>query len=206
MLMHLSVFFIFLMSLSIHESAHATASYFSGDSTAFLEGRISLNPLKHIDIFGTIILPLTLLTLSFITHGVVPVFGYAKPVPIDMEKLKHSRIKIALVALAGPLANLFTAFIAVIIITHLQAKTVFYTFCEYIFLVNIILASFNLLPLPPLDGSKILEVILPGKVRFYMEKFSWIFFIILILLLQTGFLKNMVESVSSLLIKIVRDF
>lgn len=201
MLMHLSIFLIFLMSLSVHEFSHATASYFLGDSTAFLEGRISLNPLKHIDIFGTIILPLTLLSLSFITHGIVPVFGYAKPVPIDIQKLSNSRIKVALVALAGPLSNLLIAFITVIILINLKTKATFYNLCEFVFIVNIILASFNLLPIPPLDGSKILEAVLPGKVRFYMEKFSWIFFIVLIILLQTGFLNQVVKFISSLLIQ-----
>ena len=172
-----------LFAITLHEAAHAYAAKHFGDLTAYAQGRMSLNPVKHIDLFGTILIPLALALLKspFI-------FGYAKPVPVDFSRLRNPKRDMAWVALAGPAANLIMALMWMIAFYSLDAATVDE---EYFFLVakagvfiNLVLFAFNLFPLPPLDGGRIMTSILPLR---YAVKFARIepygFFIVLALMM-----------------------
>ena len=168
-----------IFAITLHEAAHAYAAKHFGDLTAYAQGRMSLNPVKHIDLFGTILIPLVLALLKspFI-------FGYAKPVPVDFSRLRNPKRHMAWVALAGPVANLIMALIWMVVFYSLDAAAVDE---EYFFLVakagvfiNLVLFAFNLFPLPPLDGGRIMTSILPLR---YAIKFARIepygFFIVL---------------------------
>ncbi len=159
----------FIPAIVVHEVAHGFAAYKLGDPTAKAAGRLSLNPLKHIDPFGTVILPLLLMILHW------PIFGYAKPVPYNPTYFKDPRRGDAITGLAGPLANLCMAAIAAIIM-HLLASTLsinvlfsgflFYVYAMFLplfILINLYLMFFNLLPIPPLDGSSIIALFIPEK-------------------------------------------
>lgn len=172
-----------LFAITLHEAAHAYAAKHFGDLTAYAQGRMSLNPVKHIDLFGTILIPLVLALLKspFI-------FGYARPVPVDFSRLRNPKRHMAWVALAGPLANLIMALLWMILFYVLDAAAVDE---EYFFLVakagvfiNLVLFAFNLFPLPPLDGGRIMTSILPMR---YAIKFARIepygFFIVLALMM-----------------------
>lgn len=152
----LAVIAVFV-SLIIHEMAHGYMALRLGDDTAKNQGRLSFNPLHHIDLFGTIILPLL---LFFSKIGFV--FGWAKPVTINYEKMKGNKRRIVLVASAGVLANIGLALISavllkiMILLPHFYLGGILAMFCFQMIFINLILAVFNLLPIPPLDGSKIL--------------------------------------------------
>ena len=156
-----------IIGIVMHESAHALAAYLLGDKTARSRGRVSLNPLAHIDPFGTVLLPLLMLAAGG------PVFAFAKPVPVYLNNLKHPKRDELLVALAGPLSNVLLALIGALIGHFLMPVLVLQVpmgFLYYLFsffmtfiVVNLSLAFFNLIPLPPLDGSSILVPFLKGK-------------------------------------------
>ena len=152
---------ILIFSVIIHEVSHGAMALAFGDRTAEYDGRLTLNPLKHIDIFGSIILPL----LLFFSHAGFMI-GWAKPVSYNPYNLKHARIAEPLVAFAGPLSNILIAIIFGLLIRFLpvsgdQMVNLILIF-SYIVLINISLAIFNLIPIPPLDGSKILFSFLPA--------------------------------------------
>lgn len=153
-----------------------------GDPTASKQGRLTLNPLKHLDPIGSIVVPL-ITSLSGFT------FGWAKPVPYNPYNLKNMRLGEFLISLAGPLSNLILAIVFGLIIRFTmngQVTSPFILICSYIVVINIVLAIFNLIPLPPLDGSKILFSILPhqyGKFRLFLEKYSVIFVLIVVFFL-----------------------
>lgn len=156
-----------IVGIVIHESAHALAAYVLGDKTARSRGRVSLNPLAHIDPFGTVLLPLLMLAAGG------PVFAFAKPVPVYLNNLKHPKRDELLVALAGPLSNVLLALagplIGYILLPLLAGQAamslLYYLFSFFMtfIVVNLSLAFFNLIPLPPLDGSSILVPFLKGK-------------------------------------------
>ncbi len=143
----------FALSVSVHEASHALSAYLLGDPTAKYEGRISLNPLKHLDISGLLFL--------LIVH-----FGWAKPVPINPKNFSHPRLDMALVAAAGPLSNILLA-ILTRYIWHFTVDMSLWVneLMSVMFLINIFLAVFNLLPIFPLDGEKILRLFIPQKFR-----------------------------------------
>ncbi len=177
------------MSVVVHEFAHGYVAYLYGDQTAQLQGRLTLNPIKHLDLFGSIILPLIL-----VISGAGFVLGWARPVPYNPNNLRNRRTATILVSIAGVAANLFLATFFGLII-HFAPVLGFPAFDPFaiqpmykiltsIVLVNIVLAIFNLIPIPPLDGSKILFEVLPArfaKVQAFLEQwgmFVLLFFII----------------------------
>jgi len=175
-------FFVIIPSAIIHEYAHAWAADQLGDPTAKQAGRLTLNPLAHIDIWGTILMPILLFLLS----GGKFLFAYAKPVPFNPYNLRNQKHDSGLVALAGPLANLIIALIFGLIIRFSATTSLISLFCIIVY-ANILLAIFNLLPIPPLDGSRILFAFLPSRFRHYeivMQRYG---FFILFLFIFFGF-------------------
>ncbi len=164
------VFIIVLVSMVLHEMAHAYTAYFLGDTTAKDEGRLSPNPLVHIDPWMSIVIPLIL----FISGG--PVFGGAKPVPINKRNLKGGAWGMALVALAGPLMNFIIALLA-FLLGHFTGALNDVGFLGEVFreviLCNLGFMVFNLIPIPPLDGSRILYAIAPDGIRDFMERMEY---------------------------------
>ncbi len=173
------IFFAFVIpSAILHEYFHGWAAEQLGDSTAKYMGRMTLNPLAHIDPFGTIFLPLMLMFAS----GGGFVFAYAKPVPYNPRNLRDQKWGPALVAIAGPFANILIAvFFSALIRLHIFSPLA-YVF-SFIVLINIMLAVFNLLPIPPLDGSKILAAILPARSAEWLlglERYGFVFLLLFV--------------------------
>ena len=170
-----------LFAITLHEAAHAYAAKYFGDNTAYAQGRMSLNPLVHIDVFGTIVIPIAL----YLTSGFV--FGYAKPVPVDFSRLRNPKKQMAWVALAGPGANFLMAFLWLVLALLLNAFKVNEAFphavAEAGVFTNLLMFAFNLFPLPPLDGGRVVTSLLPHRLAY---KFAAIepygFFIVLALI------------------------
>ena len=184
----------FFICLSVHEAAHAFVSDKLGDPTAKAMGRLTLNPLAHIDLFGTVFLPLMLLYSSQGRFA----FGYAKPVMVNIYNFKKPARDNYLTALAGPAANLLFALLLSIVARLLPSVGFLTTLVE----INVILAIFNLLPIPPLDGSKIWHLILSNKAYFTLERYGpFILIAFLIFSNSAGnFLFNLVSTISNFLI------
>ena len=186
-----------LFAITVHEVAHGWVARRLGDPTAFMMGRLTLNPLKHIDLVGTVIVPLVLVLLGGF------IFGWAKPVPVTWQNLRKPKRDMALVALAGPAANLLMAIgwaivakIGYLIATDLPfaAEPMIYMGSAGI-LINIILMVLNLLPLPPLDGGRIMAGVLPGPLSYKFSQIEPYGFIILLGLLATGILGNILSPI-----------
>jgi len=161
----LVVFGVILLSMTLHEAMHAFTGYWLGDDTAKLEGRLTLNPIKHIDPFLTIILPLTLALVG------APIFGGAKPVPFNPARVRYDEWGAALIAIAGPLTNLLIAFIAfgIFVIAGMPLDGFFALVLHAFIYVNLGFFVFNIIPIPPLDGSRVLYALAPEFVRRGME-------------------------------------
>lgn len=174
-----------LFAISLHEAAHGYVARYFGDSTAADQGRLSINPIRHIDLFGTIILPLVL----YWSVGVP--FGYAKPVPVDYANLRNPKKQMAFVAAAGPMANFAMGFGWLLFSIALMAvgtnEAFFYKMAQAGISVNAAMCVFNLIPIPPLDGGRIMTGILPMSLaRPYasIERYSLFVFVGLIVLMQ----------------------
>jgi Zn-dependent protease len=174
-----------LFSLTVHEFSHALAAKLLGDDTAQREGRLSLNPIRHLDPLGTL-----LILMSFF-------IGWAKPVPVDPRNFKSPRAGMSLVAAAGPISNLLMVFMAAFLINNVVLAPSFSRVPEsfqeplvimlYLgFMLNISLCFFNLLPLPPLDGFNIVSYFLPQEASMFLMQKRFIFLIVLIILIATG--------------------
>jgi Zn-dependent protease len=171
-----------IFAITLHEAAHAYAAKYFGDTTAFAAGRMSMNPLRHIDPIGTILLPA--LMFAFTPF----VFGYAKPVPIDFNRLRNPKKQMVWVALAGPAANFVMAFGWLLLAIGLNATHVNEPFPHAVakagVFVNILMFVFNLLPIPPLDGGRIMTGLLPHRLAYKFAKIEpYGFFIVMGLLI-----------------------
>jgi Zn-dependent protease len=158
---------VLLFSIIVHEVAHGYVAYKRGDDTAYLMGRLTFNPLPHIDLFGTIIFPF----LAYMSH--MPMFGWAKPVPVNPYRLSNSRKDLVMVSLSGPMSNILLSFLSAVmckVIVILSGfigqplATTLFKVMIFSVKINLILAFFNLIPVHPLDGSKILAGLLPDDL------------------------------------------
>lgn len=173
-----------LFAITIHEAAHGYVARALGDNTAYMMGRVTLNPIKHVDPIGTILMPLM---LYFATSGAF-LFGYAKPVPVDFGQLRHPKRDMVWVALAGPASNFIQAILWAIGFTILAGtdtnERFFLEMCKAGVLVNLVMWAFNLFPLPPLDGGRVLVGLLPRDLAHSFSRIEpWGFFIVLGLVL-----------------------
>jgi Zn-dependent protease len=183
---------IILVSLSFHEAAHAWTANRLGDPTARSLGRLTLNPLAHIDWFGTVLFPLLMYFL-----GLIP-FGWAKPVPVDARNLRHPRRDFAVVALAGPVSNLILAAGAAVLLSLLptsQAGELVWWILYVTLTINVLLAVFNMLPIPPLDGGNVLAGVVPESVARLIDAMRPYGFLILIALLYLGVIGTIVAPI-----------
>lgn len=182
---------VLFFSIVLHEFAHGYAAYRFGDDTAYVLGRLTLNPLKHVDPVGTLAVP----AFCYLTG--LPMFGWAKPVPVSVHRLNSPRADMGKVAFAGPLTNLALAVVCVLLLkgllmsaSHFSAsalRTGFYVL-QYAITVNVLLAVFNLIPIPPLDGSRIVSALLPAQAAYKYESFfgRYGMYIVIALILTGG--------------------
>lgn len=180
-----------IFAITLHEAAHGWAALKLGDPTASLLGRVTLNPWPHIDPVGTILIPLL---LYFSTAGAF-LFGYARPVPVRFDRLRHPKRDMIWVALAGPLSNLLQALLWGILFYALVAAGVqerfFQEMCKAGMLTNVVMFVFNLFPLPPLDGGRVLVGLLPWRQAMQVSRIEpWGFFIVMALVV-TGVISSL---------------
>jgi Zn-dependent protease len=173
-----------LFAITVHEAAHGYVARHFGDNTAYMMGRVTLNPMKHIDPIGTILMPIM---LYFATSGAF-LFGYAKPVPVNFGHLRRPKRDMIWVALAGPASNFIQAILWALVFTALTALGVterfFLTMAKAGVLVNLVMWAFNLFPLPPLDGGRVLVGLLPARQAYALSRIEpWGFFIVMGLVL-----------------------
>lgn len=175
-----------IFAITVHEVAHGWVAKYYGDNTAWMLGRLTLNPFKHIDPVGTILVPGLMLAFTGF------VFGWAKPVPVNIRNLHNPKHDMAIVALAGPVANLLMAigwslFIRIALLINITEYSVPMIYVGIAgIMINLVLGLLNLLPIPPLDGSRILSWALPGRWSYYYNQFEQYGFYILVILLMTN--------------------
>jgi Zn-dependent protease len=177
-----------LFAITLHEAAHAYAARYFGDNTAYSQGRMSLNPARHIDPVGTLLIPIVLFFV-----GSPFLFGYAKPVPIEYRNLRHPKRDMAWVALAGPAANLLMALLWMLFVVALSASNAreefFFRMGQAGVLTNLVIFAFNLFPVPPLDGGRVLTSVLPNRAAYKFAQLESYGFVIVLALAMLGFLK-----------------
>jgi len=180
-----------LLSITLHEAAHGYAALHFGDNTAYREGRVTLNPIRHIDPIGTILMPLIL----YIGTSGAFLFGYAKPVPVRFGNLRHPKQDMVWVALAGPASNLLQALVWAVLLYLMQGAHVnepfFVEMAQGGLLVNVVMFVFNLFPLPPLDGGRILVGLLPYRQAVTVSRIEPYGFFIVMALVLAGVVSNL---------------
>lgn len=205
-----------LVAITFHELSHGFIANRLGDPTARMLGRLTINPFAHIDIFGTVILPLMLLIF---TNGQF-VFGYAKPVPVNPMNFKNSRRGMAITAAGGPITNLILAVLSILLLRFLvfplsgvlpevmAGKTLIplALMLEASITINVVLAAFNLLPIPPLDGGRVLVGLLPQRQAISFSKIEPFGFIIVVILIATGIASYFVIPLVNLFLRVLRIF
>ncbi len=192
----LITFPLLLVSITIHEFSHGCAAYKLGDPTAKYSGRLTLNPLAHIDPVGTIILPLM---LFFASQGKF-VFGAAKPVPVNFNLLRNPKRDIIWVGASGPAANFILAFILSVVLKIIPLNDFLSVITLKLILINVILGVFNLIPIPPLDGSRIAAGLMPKNIAYQYSKIEPYGFIIVILLIYLGIFNRIIFPVVKIIL------
>lgn len=183
----LFVVVVVFVSMTLHELMHGLIAYKLGDDTARSMGRLTLNPFKHIDPVMTIAMPLIIVVMNMVTGSALPVFGGAKPVPFNPNKVKYGEWGVAAVAASGPIVNLVLAFISYVIVANIGSTGIAGQLLSVSVIVNLGFFAFNIIPIPPLDGSRIFYVIAPDFVRRFfemMEQYGVILVYILVMVLS----------------------
>lgn len=197
---------VLLFAISAHEAAHAWMSYKFGDDTARLLGRITLNPVAHTDPIGTLLIPIVSFVVGAMGGGRIPLIGWGKPTPVNPLRWRQKDLANVMVSAAGIMANLLIATFAFAILKVLLMTRLFNAvpetlqepvslFLEYLLTMNVSLAVFNLLPFPPLDGSKILETFLPPSMQPILETLERYGYLILMVLIYIGFFNSIIGPV-----------
>ena len=199
---------VLLLAISAHEAAHAWMSYKFGDDTARLLGRITLNPVAHTDPIGTLLIPIVMFVFGAVggPAASIPLIGWGKPTPVNPLRWRNKDVANVMVSIAGILANIIIAVIGFTIIKVLLMTRMYQQLSEstaepvglfltYLLVMNISLAVFNLLPFPPLDGSKVLDTFLPESMRPVMELLEQYGYIILMVLIYIGFFNAIITPV-----------
>ncbi len=209
----MSYMFVLLLAISAHEAAHAWMSSRFGDDTARLLGRVTLNPVAHTDLIGTLLIPIVGFIVSAM-GGSFFLIGWGKPTPVNPLRWRNKDLANVMVSIAGILANILIATIAFIILKVLFRTGVYWTmsdsmqepvglFLEYLLIMNISLAVFNLLPFPPLDGSKVLETFLPDSMQPVLATLEQYGYLILMVLMYMGVLGAIISPVIRLVISLL---
>jgi len=188
---------LFFLAVVIHEFAHGWMAYKLGDPTAKHSGRLTLNPIAHIDPIGTVILPLFL-----IMTGSPILFGWAKPVPVNFRALHNPKKDMIWVGLAGPGANIILAIIISLII-KLKVAFIPFQILEYFMALNLVLAIFNLIPIPPLDGSRVVMGLLPTKLAYQYIQLERFGFIIIVIMLYLGLFQIIIWPIVLTILKLL---
>ena len=196
------IIFIVVPAIVLHELAHGLSAYWLGDPTAKNQGRLTLNPVKHMDPVGSVIVPGALFLAHYfgLTRSLM-LFGWARPVPVNFRNLRWRRWGMILVAVAGPLTNMALAFIfsRLYVLPSLSHAS---QICAWGVMLNLTLAVFNMLPIPPLDGSRVVTGLLPMKLAYYyslLEPFGIIIVIVLLNFGMLGFLSPLIEQAGLLI-------
>ena len=191
---NLAAFFIVLLfSLCFHEVAHGWVARLRGDRTAEMMGRLTMNPIAHMDPVGTVILPLVTIVLNTMSGANLPLFGWAKPVPVNAKYLKNPRTDMFWIALAGPASNIFLAVVGTALLmaaaVGLISTPIFggiRSLLQQFIVTNLFLAFFNMIPVHPLDGGKILARFLPAQVNYKLEQYEHITSMVLMMVMIGG--------------------
>lgn len=189
---------VLFFSVIIHEVSHGYIALLNGDPTAKLYGRLTLNPIPHIDPVGTILVP----ALLFLSHSGI-FFGWAKPVPVNPSNFRNFRIGELSVSAAGPLSNFFLAFVFAQLLPWTQHNPGFFLFCKYGVIINLYLMLFNLIPIPPLDGSKVVMPLLPRSMQQLYVQLEPVGFVLILILLFSGLWSAIIMPIFHFLIGIL---